>query len=290
MADAQQCLQDAAGPDLGPEAIAALEAHPDFPAVVRSAATSAVNTYQGRWLLNRLLNDRGRFVASLMILSLHFSEGEGRGFTAAQLKRAALAANLCSSGRITAFLATLRLSGFLTPVQNADRRTNLLAPTEALIDIHRSRWSVVFKLLATLSPEAQGATDALRDPAFVGHCAQILVRAYQSGGQMFIYVPEMRPFADRDAGITMLLSMLIQREGQAISVTGMARRFSVSRSHALETLRLAEQAGLVVVTAQRGCYVAGPRLGSTMQRFFCMLFLVYLSAFRQARAKGWDVG
>jgi DNA-binding transcriptional ArsR family regulator len=276
--------------NLGPSALAALESEPTFPDFVRRAAAISVESYHGRWMLNRLLNDRGRFIASLIMLDLHFTSADGGGFTAAQLRREVADLGLCSPGRITAFLATLRLAGFVAPVASSDRRTQRLAPTEALLSMHRMRWSVQFAMLAELRPEARGAAEALADPTFIGHCAHALMEAFRRGERLFAYVPALEPIAERDAGVTMLMSLLVAKPDQSVTITKLAHRFSVARSHVRETLRAAELEGLVCAGEERGRYLPGPALAPTIARFFSVVFLIFLQAFVTARAQGWDIG
>ncbi|TCT02639.1 hypothetical protein [Aquabacter spiritensis] len=276
--------------DLSPAILAEWESHPAFPDLVRRAAAVSVELYRGHWMLNRLLNDRGRLIASLMILDLHFSAGSGQGFTAAQMRRHAIECGLCSPGRITAFLATLRLSGLLAHADGQNPGNRRLAPTEALLDVHRARWRRVFALLAELRPEARGASEALQDPAFVGHCAGVVMEAYRRGQRLYDFVPALTAIADRDAGLMVVLSLLTADPGQSVSVSDLARRFSVARSHVLETLRAAERSGLAVAASERGGYRAGPDLAPAMGRFFSVIFEVYLHAFVTARVRGWDVG
>lgn len=275
--------------DLGPAAVSALESDPAFADVVHRAAAASVDSYRGRWMLNRLLNDRGRFIASLLIIDLNFSNPEG-GFTAAQLRREVAALGLCSPGRITAFLAALRLSGLIAAVETRDRRTQRLAPTEALLAMHRMRWSVQFGMLAALRPEARGAAEALVDLAFIGHCAHALMEEFRRGERLFAYVPALQPIAERDAGVTMLMALLVAEPDQGVTITKLAQRFSVARSHVRETLRAAELEGLVRPGQARGCYLPGPALAPTIGRFFSVVFLIYLHAFVAARAQGWDIG
>lgn len=276
--------------DFSPEAIAALEIHPDFPAILRQLATATVEGYRSRWSLNRLLNDGGRFIASLMIIDLHFHAGQGKGFTAAQLRRDAVASGLCSGGRITALLASLRLSGFLTDAPSNDGRVRQLIPTQALLAPHRARWAVMFDLIARLRPEARGAAQALEDPAFLAHCAHVIMSVYRSGERLFTRVPELHPIGERDAGITMLLSLLVLEPDRSITVTELARCFSISRSHVRETLRLAEQSDLAVALDERGHFGPGPRLAPVIGRFYALLFTVYVHAFVLAAERGFMIG
>ena len=264
-------------------ALATLMEHPRFEAAMLKSAAATADLYRGHWLLNRLVNDRGRFMLGLMILDLHFVGGGGAGFTPARLREVAGAQGVCSPGRIIALLASLRLVGFLQPVADADRRLRRLVPTERFLDLHRDRWRRHFEALALIHPAGEVGLAALHRPEFIGAFAHDLVVAYRTGLRMVELVPELRLTAERDAGITMLFSLLVaDAAGQSVSIAGLARRFSVSRAHVLTVFREAEQASLAMPAGPRGGYRAGPALAATLRRFFAIMFLVQLHGIEAA--------
>ena len=268
---------DGDGLCLGDDAVAALVDHPRFEAAMLAAAAATVELYRGHWALNRLVNDRGRFILGLMVLDLHFVAGDGMGFTTAQLRETAVAQGVCSPGRTTAFVASLRLLGFLQPVAAEDRRLRRLAPTDRFIALHCERWRRHFEALALLRAEGEVALASIDRPGFVGVLAHALVATYRSGLRMAQFVPSVRQIAERDAGLTMLFSLLIaEAAGQTVSIAGLAQRFAVSRAHVLTVLREAQQVGLAAPVGPRGGYRGGPALTPTFRRFFALLFLVQL--------------
>jgi biotin operon repressor len=261
--------------------------HPRFDAAMLAAATAMVELYRGHWVLNRLVNDRGRFILGLMILDLHFVMGDGAGFTTAQLRDVAGAHGVCSPGRITAFVASLRLLGFLRPVAADDRRERRLVPTERFLAMHRERWRRSLEALALIRAEGETAAATLGRPAFMSAFAHTLVGAYLGGLRVLDVVPELRRAADRDAGLTVLFSLLIaEAAGQPVSIAALARRFAVSRAHVLTVLREAEQAGLAVPAGPRGGYRAGPALKPALRRFFALMFRMHLQGIEAARQAG----
>ncbi len=277
---------DGNAPDLTEEAIASLQGHPGFEAAMLAAATAIIDLYRDNWVLNRLVNDRGRFILGLMIISLHFAADHDEGFTPAQLQETAGAAGVCSPGRITAFLASLRLLGLLRPVPTEDRRQRRLVPTERFLALHRERWRRLFEALAMIRPEGETAITALNDPVFIGGFARALVAAHCSGLRMAQFVPEVRSAVERDAGFTVLLSLLLAEvTEQSASIAVLARRFSVSRAHVLMVLREAERWGLAAPVGPRGGYRAGPGLGAVMRRFFAIMFLMHLHGIHIGRRR-----
>jgi biotin operon repressor len=268
-------------------AVAALIDHPQFAAAVMAAATAMVEQYHGHWILNRLVNDRGRFILGLMILDLHFIDGGGEGFTAGRLREIAGASGVCSPGRITAFLAALRLVGFLRPIAADDRRLRRLAPTERFLDFHRDRLRKLFGALAAIDPAGDAAIAALHRPEFLAIFAHTLSVAFRRGFRVADFVPELRPTVERDAGLTMLFALLVEdAAGRAVSIASLAQRFSVSRAHVLTVMREAEHAGLAMPAGPRGGYRAGPALAATLDRLFAAMFLTHLHVIDVARSAG----
>lgn len=254
---------------------------------MQSAAAAIVELYRGNWVLNRLVNDRGRFILGLMIINLHFSADDGSGFTPAQLQEMAGASGVCSPGRITAFLASLRLLGLLRLVPAEDRRLRRLVPMERFLTMHRERWRRLFEALALIDPAGEIAVSGLDRPAFIAGFANALVAAYRSGLRIAQFVPALRASAERDAGLTILLSLLIAESGtQSVSIASLARRFSVSRAHVLAVLREAERAGLAAQAGPRGGYRAGPALVETLRRFFAIMFLLHAHGIGSAQRAG----
>jgi hypothetical protein len=271
-------------PNLDASAVAALVGHPRFDAAMLATATAMIELYRGQWALNRLVNDRGRFVPGLMILDLHFTVGRGEGFTTAQLRKEAADNGVCSPGRINALLASLRLLGFLKPVEAEDRRVRRLAPTERFLAMHRDRWGRQFEALALVREEAETARMALRNPAFLGAFAHALVATHRGGARVVDLVPELRLTAERDAGLIMLFSLLTgETAGQGVSISTLARRSLVSRAHVATVLREAEDAGLAAPAGAGGGYRAGPALLGTIRRFFAIMFLIQLHGIQAAQ-------
>ncbi|HEX4505205.1 MAG TPA: hypothetical protein VH722_05695 [Alphaproteobacteria bacterium] len=274
--------EDFALPDLSAPVIAAMVGHPRFDTAMQTTAAAMIGLYRGQWVLNRLVSDRGRFIPGLMILDLHFTVGGGTGFTTAQLRRDAATLGVCSPGRVNALLASLRLLGFLKPVEADDRRMRRLAPTERFLDLHRDRWGRLFEALALIDADGEAGRLALNNDAFLGAFAHVLVANYRSGARMSDFVPELRRTAERDAGLTMLFSLMTGTAvGQSVSISSLARRFLVSRAHVLTVLREAEEAGLAA-SAGSG-YGAGPALPGALRRFFAIMYLFQLHGIRAAQ-------
>ena len=266
----------------GAEAINDLMAAPGFPAAIHAAAANAVRLYDGNWLRNRLLNDRGRFLAVLLILDLHFTESGGRGVTGARLRREVVALGVCSAGRATAFLAALRFKKLLTACTEEGTKERLM-PTAALLQMHRERWNGMFAAIAHIDPAAADAARDLPDAALFGPCTHTMADCFRQGLRVFDAAPELLALAERDAGLVMLVSILVT--GETVSVTHLARQFSVSRAHVGTVLQLAEAKGLALSDPGRAGYRAGPALEAILMRFYAVVFLTFLTALKKAQPK-----
>ena len=267
----------AAAIDLGRDgftlhAAAALMRHPHFEAATILAAEAIVHSYRGSWMLNRIVNDRGRMISAMMVLELHFVGGGG--FTVVRLREEAARYGFASPRRVAAWVASLKLLGFLMPV--SDSRPQRLEPTEPFLELHRERLRRQWAALALISPQVGLAVDALEEPAVLGRCVQILAQQYRRGIRVLDLSPEITNLTDRDAGLTVLLSLfLADRAGEAISIAALARRFSVSRAHVLALLREAEGLGLATRNGPRSDYHVEPLFYAVMRRFFASIFLLH---------------
>lgn len=271
----------------GVDAINTLMAAPGFPAAIHAAAGNAVRLYDGKWLRNRLLNDRGRFLAVLLILDLHFTESGGRGVTGARLRREVVDLGVCSAGRATAFLAALRFKHLLKACTLSGAKERRLMPSEALLQMHRERWNGMFSAIAHIDASAADAARDLPDEVLFGPCTHAMAECFRQGVRVFDAAPELLGLAERDAGLVILVSLVA--DGGTVSVTQLARQFSVSRAHVGNVLQLAEVQGFVCSEPGRNGYRAGPALEPVLMRFYAVVFLVFLTALREGQRQSLDL-
>lgn len=263
---------------LGRERVLSVANHPKLALAVDSASAQAVRNFQGSWIRNRVLNDRGRQMISVMILDLHFNENAGNGFTAAQLRRDAVACDLCSPGRATAVLAAMRFGKLVEPATGGDRRERRLAPGEALLTLHRERWATLFKAIGEMMPEKAAAALAIPDATLFGPCTRSIMGRFRKGMRALHLAPEITPIIERDAGFAILASLLTS-SGGPVSIQALAAQFVVSRPHVSDILRHAETLGLATLSRARGGYVPGPALRSVVTRTYIVLFSAFIAAY-----------
>jgi DNA-binding MarR family transcriptional regulator len=288
------------GAELSTAAVAALCEHPQFPAAMRAMMTDNVRLFRGNRILNYVGYDRGRLVIGILALYLHTTrraDDPGSGLTAQRLKSLCVEQELCSTGRARAMLSLLRLFGYVAPAEGSDGRYKFLAPTELLITFLRDRWNAMFDAVALIAPEGAAARAALAHDDFLAAMARAVAEQFRSGVRALDRAPELEPFAEHNAGLMILSSLVTAGEADdtmppsrpiKLSISELARRFSVSRAHVLRLLRAAEAEGLIKrTTGAQETVTLTPPLARALRESVAMLFLFYARCARTALA---DVG
>jgi DNA-binding MarR family transcriptional regulator len=278
----------------------AIRRHPRFPEAALQGAAAMVEVYRGHRILNRLLNDRGRFVLSLLALDLHVNPRPGDrppGLSLTRLQAVAAAHGVCSPGRTAAIIAVMRLFGLLKAAAAADRRVQVLVPSERLIALHRERLARLYAAMAPVVPEAAEAAARLEEPGFLAAVIGSLGARFRAGHRLVAEVPQLRGVLERDAGLMILASLAVAsapagerlRSGEPapapLSITALAKRFGVSRGHVLTVLREAERGGLVARSASGSDRIlVEPALIEVLEAFFAAVFRLQESCIREALA------
>lgn len=264
-----------------------LRTRPDFPWIARQAAIHLATAYRGNFLLTRVLNDRGRLTLALLMLQMHFEPTEAPGLTAGRLKTEAVALDICSPGRVGAILAAFRLLGLLAAAPDADRRRRRLIVTDRLLEIHRERWRVLLKALALVLPEGEAGLARLEDDKFLAAFVDALLEPLRRGWRPVYDIPELALFVDRDGGLMIAFGLFgTMPTGGPVTVAGLARAYRVSRSHVVDIVQKATEAGLIrrldPEVDGRGGLVAEPALVDAMERLIATALARQASAVRHA--------
>ncbi len=263
-------------------------ASPDFPAAMERGARGLVQIYRGNRILNRILNDRGRVIFGLFVLYLDAIPDErGVGLTVTRIATLCQETGVCSRGRAKAMVMLMRWAGYLDmgPETGANRRQRPLAPTQRLLSEQITRWRKLLSALAVIYPPAEEVLARIDDPEF----ARILIREigsrFHAGLRLLHFAPEVSVFAERDAGILIVMSLLISgtdgdvfppEQPVPVPVAALARQFFVSRAHVLKLLREAETEGLIARTpsATGSVHLLEP-LRSGMIAFFAAMLSTF---------------
>jgi hypothetical protein len=284
------------GGELAPATVAALCAHPRFAQAMRALLVANVQLYRGNRILNYVGYDRGRLIIAVLALYLHVArraDDPGSGLTAQRLKALCVEQDVCSAGRARAMLSLLQLFGYLERAPAADGRYKQLAPTPLLLAFMRERWSAMLGATALVLPEVGAAREALARDDFLGCLALHVVDEFRTGIRTLAVTPTLAPFAEHNAGI-MILSSLALAGGETdtmppsapvrLSISELARRFSVSRAHVLRLLRQATAHGLITRRTTNGEYTITftPALGDALRQSVALLFLFFAHCARVA--------
>ena len=264
-------------------AISAMQGHPRFLEAVRAVASGHIDSYRSNGLLNRVMNDRGRTVGSLVALYLHFSAGprSNGGLTVGRFQALCAELKVCSPGRARALLMLMRFAGYLAPEPSAaDRRQRRLVPTERLIDVHRQRWQREFEAMALITPAGDRAVAMHGRPEFISAFVRHLGASYIAGFRVLDYAPDLARLVESNAGLLVISSLFLSAaDGPAapggtvvpLSISALSATFGIARAHARKLLADAAEAGLVRRTDRSDAVVVLPRLIQVVSDFFAAL-------------------
>jgi hypothetical protein len=281
------------------ESIAALRSHPRFPEALRRVTKAWVDLYRGNRLLNLMVNDRGRFFVSLLTLHLHrvsCDEDPRPGLTVNRMKRLCVEHKICSRGRAEALIVLMRLFGYLAPAPGtADRWRRWLVPTDVMLKLHQDRARATLEAMAVVMPEIERILPHVERPDFVvahvsSFCDQLL-----RGFRVPQHVPDIAGFVDRNAGIVIVMSIVLAGDPAdtfpptglvSISQSAIARRFGVSRVHVRRLLNYAiEEQFLERTSPNLDVFRLLPRLSDMVQNWVAVYFLFLAHCSRAAVAE-----
>jgi DNA-binding MarR family transcriptional regulator len=169
-----------------------------------------------------------------------------------------------------------------------------------LIAFLRERWSAMLGATALVVPEVAAARAALAREDFLAALVRGVVDGFRTGIRTPAVTPALKPFAEHNAGMMILSSLALAgaaadtmppRAPVHMSISELARRFSVSRAHVLRLLRAAAAHGLI----ERGTGGADtitftPALSEAMRQSVALLFLFFAHCARAALAETGSVG
>jgi len=265
--------------------VAALRSHPGLPDAMCAAAGAIVAIARKPPLI---ISDLGRFVIGNLALYLHYSRDPAdpsSGLAASRLKALCAEQKVCSKGRALAAMALMRNAGDLVPATcQVNQRLRLLVPTEKLINACRQYWEAIFRGVAVVIPRRSDAIAALQCEDVLAAFLRTFGGYFCAGMRMFKPGTGLTPFAQRDAALAILLSLLVaseqnRRAGSApavrISIAEFGRRFGVSRPQVVRVLDNAVDASLIERSGRDGLEIMVlPRLRRVTEDFYVTAFLL----------------
>jgi DNA-binding MarR family transcriptional regulator len=239
-----------------PEEIASLRSQPRFFEASCFMAASLAEMFQKSHALSVLLSDRARQLIGYVALHLHWSGVPGTdhpGLTIGKLKAICVEQKFCSASRVEVMVAAMRLFGFARVERDPyDHRVKLLVLTEKPILAQLRRWRRQFTAMTMIMPEGQLGLDGLEHPEFPPALAGKLYECYASGVRLITAVPGLDKFMDRNSGMAILLHLTATSvpvpdipgaRAAMATVSGLSKRFHVSRAHVRKLLDEGEKAG-----------------------------------------------
>lgn len=280
-------------------ALAHILDHPRHDEAIRIMAEGTVRLFKGNRLANAIVTDRGRFLMTVFAVHLHHTRRPGdprSGLTLARLRELVSTQNICSPGRVVAMTTLMRVFGYLTPTpEPEDRRLRLLAPSDELMRWHRERALFTLRCADAVLPGIAPAIEALEDPRFLPAYLSELAEVYLTGFYYVDFVPEMKAFLDFNAGVATLFALYLAGDADdtipparpiRVSISSIARSFSISRVHVRRLLKRAADDGMIRRTGDER-YVILPRLTSALSRN-AALYLAHNVHSAQVALKGLD--
>jgi hypothetical protein len=283
--------------DAAPDAaeMTRLRAHPLFAQAVKQITGALSEIYEGNRIMNTVLNDRARGQIGYLALIMHWaspSEYAAQGVTMSRMKAACTRMNYCSPNRVESIMALMRLFGYIRLESDPyDHRLKVIVPTEKLIGNHRERWRCNFQAMTLVMPEGGIGLAALDSPGFAPAFLREIAKDYAAGLRVANAAPELDTFLDRNCGMIILLFLVSTGTSDSaapgilratVSVSGLARRFGVSRAHVRKLLADAQVQGLVHAKDGSASITLLPRVLEGVDKFCASTFLTFAKAIRGA--------
>ncbi len=239
------------GPEISIEVYARLRAEPLYPQAVRRFAANMLAAGAADLALDGILKDAGRNVAAMCAVYLHLSGG----LTLPRLKTLCSGFGLASPGRARALLLYLRYLGYVGAPQAVAKGAPAVYPVSPkLLVTWREHQRAVLDAAAVLEPEIAVLIDQFETPGVFETYAALLAEGFLATVPHFdVNMPYFRIFMHRHAGIQIVHFLLAHaadeafppREPIAFSISELAQRFGVSRSHVRRLFDAAEREGLI---------------------------------------------
>jgi len=259
-----------AGGEVPAEALARLAGHPARAEAIRHSVRGALAFFDGEQkAANLLFLDVGSFALGIIALYLDATGG----ISHRHLKEMSQSSSILSGGRASAMLAFMRLKGFIR--RDAGEAGQVVYRPEPLLEtFFRGRMRIEIEACAMLEPAIAPLLARWDDretfARFWSRFGALMVRAGQNR------LPRLEAYsriAARRAGSLILYQILdkADRGGAfpdaapfSLSVSATARRFGVSRSQVLRSVREIEHEGLI---ARGGHEADGTVLSALVESF-----------------------
>jgi hypothetical protein len=234
----------------------AIRAHPKFDEAALRYIEHLHTWRSDLGALNKIISSHARGQIIACVMYLHFNNETGNSDNGATFERVAdlcLGRVPCGPKVLRTVLVVASLSGYLEIERgHTDRRLKLYRPTEKLLGHFRKLFGHKLACFDHLV-EGRGFARKLHfDPRFVERLIATSGNAYFAlGAQVGEKFPDLYPILCIDGGFGATISVVeSQLRGRpAPSLNHIGQRFRVSPSQARKILKLAEERGLILFTA-----------------------------------------
>jgi len=271
--------------------IQAMREDPRLEGAMRHSVTRALAYYRANPLMHRNLKDVGRFILGVVALYLDATGG----LTHRRLRALSGQSGLISAGAASAVLLRLRLIGYVTahgPQVNG--QIKLYRPTPTMAAAFRERMRIELEAAAVFNPRVGPILERLDDPeVFPSLMAVLGDDTINAARHPHPDTVGLDRISTRTAGMMILYRILSDADqggafpplGEvAVSVSGLAREFEVSRSHVLTILRDAEQCGLMSRLEGEGHWRLEPAMAQAFRTFYAVIYMGVIKGARATQA------
>jgi len=228
-----------------------LRAEPLYPKAIRRFASNMLTEGDSDLALDGILKDAGRNVAAMCAVCLHVTGG----LTLPRLKTLCAGFGLTSPGRARALLLYLRYLGYVGAPQARARGEPAVYPAAPkLLATWRENQRAVLDAVAVIEPQIMDLIDLFDRPGVFESYAALLAEGFLATAPHFdVNTPYFSIFMHRHAGIQIVHFLLAHAADEAfpplepiaVSLSALAQRFGVSRSHVRRLFDAAEREGLI---------------------------------------------
>ncbi len=272
-------------PDVDTRAIDRLLADAKFDNALRHGVTEALVFFDANPAFHQHFLDHGAFFMGLLALYLHASGA----LTHRRLAALCGTSRLLSNGRASAMLLNLWSKGFVRRAETrAADRTVRYTPTPRMLTAYRARLKIEVESAAWIAPQLASLLARWEEPGVFEHYVAVV------GAHLAPMMARPDPALDAltivgnyRAGFLVLYALIDGADhGGAIppcgesklSVSALASRFRVARSHVRRILAACRASGLLTRGAGDGTVTLLPALHGVFRRYYATIYLGVLAS------------
>jgi DNA-binding GntR family transcriptional regulator len=274
-------LETGRGQPRDAEAHAWILTRPAIEAAIGLSVQEALAFFNENTAFNLQFFDAGSYVLGLLAIYLHATGG----LTHRRLAALCGTSRLISNGRASAILLQLRSRGLVqrAPKRAADR-TVRYTPSAAMMTAYRGRLRFEIEAAAMVNPLLAPLAAAWDLPGvserFIAAVGEEIVDAARNPSPRADAL--IAPISAARGGLLILYTLIHEAAGgQEVrpSISALAKRFRVSRSHVRRVLRLASEAGLLSFDSGAHAVRLLPPLRDALRDYYAHM---YCGAYRAA--------